>query len=136
MKKGQKVRILRTNETGTVANQELIRKGGQVKRYIKVKLDHCPKLDTWYMEDELGSVQEQVKAEFTDERGRVLVLDFVYDHHKKALGTITMTGRNPENLKNHIRGFHSRLVGVLMTALGATGPNVESRADSPSVQPD
>jgi hypothetical protein len=33
MKKGQKVRILRTNQVATIVEVELIRKGGKVHRY-------------------------------------------------------------------------------------------------------
>lgn len=37
MKKGQKVRILRTNQIATIVEVELIRKGGKVHRYCHLK---------------------------------------------------------------------------------------------------
>ena len=39
MKKGQKVRILRTNQVATIVEVELIRKGGKVHRYCHLKTD-------------------------------------------------------------------------------------------------
>lgn len=40
MKKGQKVRILRTNQVATIVEVELIRKGGKVHRYCHLKELH------------------------------------------------------------------------------------------------
>lgn len=42
MKKGQKVRILRTNQVATIVEVELIRKGGKVHRYCHLKVDNKP----------------------------------------------------------------------------------------------
>lgn len=39
MKKGQKVRILRTNQIATIVEVELIRKSGKVHRYCHLKMD-------------------------------------------------------------------------------------------------
>lgn len=39
MKKGQKVRILRTNQVATIVEVELIRKSGKVHRYCHLKVD-------------------------------------------------------------------------------------------------
>lgn len=39
MKKGQKVRILRTNQVATIVEVELIRKSGKVHRYCHLKTD-------------------------------------------------------------------------------------------------
>lgn len=41
-KKGARVRVLGTNEVGTVAEKHLIRKDGQTKVYCKVVLDKDP----------------------------------------------------------------------------------------------
>lgn len=41
-KKGARVRVLGTNEVGTVAEKHLIRKDGQTKAYCKVVLDKAP----------------------------------------------------------------------------------------------
>ena len=45
MKKGQKVRILRTNQVATIVEVELIRKSGKVHRYCHLKVDKKP--DLW-----------------------------------------------------------------------------------------
>ena len=42
MKKGQKVRILRTNQVATIVEVELIRKSGKVHRYCHLKVDKKP----------------------------------------------------------------------------------------------
>lgn len=52
MKKGQKVRILRTNQVATIVEVELIRKGGKVHRYCHLKVDNKP--DLWLDSSELG----------------------------------------------------------------------------------
>ena len=54
MKKGQKVRILRTNQVATIIEVELIRKGGKVHRYCHLKTDEKSYL--WSDASELGSV--------------------------------------------------------------------------------
>lgn len=61
MKKGTRVRVLQTNEIGTIADKQLIRKGGETKIYCRVKLDKNPKQDTWYFADQL--IDTIVKAE-------------------------------------------------------------------------
>lgn len=42
MKKGTRVRVLRTNEIGTIAEKQLIRENGQTKVYCNVRLDKSP----------------------------------------------------------------------------------------------
>ena len=60
MKKGQKVRILRTNQVATIVEVELIHKGGKVHRYCHLKTDEKSYL--WLDASELGSVVEEVKV--------------------------------------------------------------------------
>lgn len=54
LKVGARVRVLATNELGTIADKQLIRKNGQTKVYCKVRLDKSPDQDTWYFADQLG----------------------------------------------------------------------------------
>ena len=54
MKKGHKVRILRTNQIATIVEVELIRKGGKVHRYCHLKVDKKP--DLWLDASELGDI--------------------------------------------------------------------------------
>ena len=88
MKKGQKVRILRTNQVATIVEVELIRKSGKVHRYCHLKVDKKP--DLWLDSSELGGLVERCRITFHDvER----------DYDKENL-SMTLTGR-PENLKEH-----------------------------------
>lgn len=57
MKKGTRVRVLRTNELGTIADKQLIRKKGHTKVYCNVRLDKKPEQDAWYFADQLGDTK-------------------------------------------------------------------------------
>ena len=59
MKKGQKVRILRTNQVATIVEVELIRKSGKVHRYCHLKVDKKP--DLWLDSSELGGLVERCR---------------------------------------------------------------------------
>lgn len=68
MKKGQKVRILRTNQVATIVEVELIRKGGKVHRYCHLKVDNKP--DLWLDSSELGGLVERYRITFMMTEGR------------------------------------------------------------------
>ena len=97
MKKGQKVRILRTNQVATIVEVELIRKGGKVHRYCHLKVDNKP--DLWLDSSELGGLVERCRITFHDDRGQELYFDVKRDYGKENL-SMTLT-RRPENLKEH-----------------------------------
>lgn len=80
MKKGQKVRILRTNQVATIVEVELIRKGGKVHRYCHLKTNEKSYL--WLDASELGSVVEEVKVSVVDDRNRELHLFICHDYSK------------------------------------------------------
>ena len=86
MKKGQKVRILRTNQVATIVEVELIRKSGKVHRYCHLKVDKKP--DLWLDSSELGGLVERCRITFHER-----------DYGKENL-SMTLTGR-PENPKEH-----------------------------------
>lgn len=120
MKKGQKVRILRTNQIATIVEVELIRKGGKVHRYCRLKVDNKPEL--WLDASELGGLVERCRVTFYDDRGQELCFDVERDYRKEKL-KMTLTGRNPEDLKEHhginivmaemfIKGFKARVMEV------------------------
>ena len=98
MRKGQKVRILRTNQIATIVEVELIRKSGKVHRYCHLKMDKKP--DLWMDASELGGLVERCRITFHDDRGQELYFDVERDYRKENL-SVTLTGKNPENLKEH-----------------------------------
>lgn len=98
MKKGQKVRILRTNQIATIVEVELIRKSGKVYRYCHLKVDK--KQDLWMDASELGGLVERCRITFHDDKGQELYFDVERDYRKENL-SVTLTGKNPENLKEH-----------------------------------
>lgn len=98
MRKGQKVRILRTNQIATIVEVELIRKSGKVHRYCHLKMDKKP--DLWMDASELGGLVERCQITFYDDRGQELYFDVERDYCKENL-SITLIGKNPENLKEH-----------------------------------
>ena len=90
MKKGQKVRILRTNQVATIVEVELIRKGGKVHRKVSV----------------------------VDDRNRELHLAICHDYSKDKM-TLHLTGKNPDNLKE-ASGLYARLMNLFIGSLKET----------------
>ena len=110
MKKGQKVRILRTNQIATIIEVELIRKGGKVHRYCHLKVDKKP--DLWLDSSERGSGLEHCKSTIQGENGQAIHVDFCQNYADDKL-EIDITGC-PENLKEH-KGLHfSALIYLLL----------------------
>jgi hypothetical protein len=120
MKKGTRVRVLRTNEIGTIACTELIRKNGQVRQYCKVKLDKNPELDTWFFANQLGDTKECATVTLADRRGRKLIMS-VTQHYDKSPGkndmNIVLKAEGDGNLRDHEGGLHFFLAAFLMKAL-------------------
>ena len=110
MKKGQKVRILRTNQIATIVEVELIRKGGKVHRYCHLKTDEKSYL--WLDASELGSVVEEVKVSVVDDRNRELHLFICHDYSKDNM-KVRLTGKNPDNLKE-ASGLYARLMNLFI----------------------
>ena len=116
MKKGQKVRILRTNQIATIIEVELIRKGGKVHRYCHLKTDEKSYL--WLDASELGSVVEEVKVSVVDDRNRELHL-FICHYYSKDNMKVRLTGKNPDNLKE-ASGLYARLMNLFIGSLKET----------------
>lgn len=117
-KKGARVRVLGTNQLGTVAEKHLIRKDGQTRVYCKVVLDKDPEQDTWYFAERLGGTEECVTVTLADERGRKLILKVTqyYDKSEDNLNII-MKAEDGSLLLDHKGGFHFYLAALLVKAL-------------------
>ena len=120
IKKGARIRVLATGEIGTVAEKQLIRKGGETKIYCRVKLDKKPEQDTWYFSDQLGDTKECATVTLADERGRKLIMS-VTQHYDKSPGendmNIALKAEGGGNLRSHEGGLHFFLAAFLMKAL-------------------
>ena len=120
MRKGQRVRVLRTGELGTVVDKTLIRKRGNVGVYCRVKLDKTPDLDTWFFADQLGATKETCTVTFKSNDGREMVMHVETQHDVKAFGEdvkINLTAGNRPCIQDHEGGLHFLLAAMLMKAL-------------------
>lgn len=119
-KKGARVRVLGTNELGTVAEKHLIRKDGQTKVYCKVVLDKDPGQDTWYFAERLGGTEERVTVTLADERGRKLILK-VTQYYDRAPDKnnmhVELEAEDGSNLQDHEGSLHFALTALLFKAL-------------------
>lgn len=117
MKKGQRIRVLKTGELGTVADCELIRRGGRVCQYVQVRLDSRPTEDRWYKAEELGDTRQKCRVTFDDGRQR-LYLDVDYDYDRNGKIHVEITGQ-PEDLSKHnIPNLNLHLLGMLLKTMG------------------
>lgn len=112
MKKGQRIRILKTGELGTIADQAIITKNGKRRVYCQVRMDSNPQLDRWYYADQLGNTIEKCTVTFKDDRHQELIFEILRDYSEEKL-SIKMTGQHPENLTEH-SGTHVLLAEALM----------------------
>lgn len=120
MKKGTRVRVLRTNKIGTIADKQFIRKGGETKIYCRVKLDKNPKQDTWYFADQLGDTKECATVTMADEKGRTLVFNVTQYYDKSPDEDnvkVVLTAGDGSRLLDHRYGFHFNLASIFMKAL-------------------
>lgn len=123
-KSSQRVRVLGTGQLGTVTDQQLIPRGGQLHRYVQVRLDGRPHLDRWFWDDQLGGTRETCRVTFEHESGQALIYDFEMDHEKNRQIDMTMTGRNPDNLMGH-RGLHVLMASHMLEGFTARDVEVE-----------
>lgn len=120
-KKGARVRVLGTNELGTVAEKHLIRKDGQTKVYCKVVLDKDPGQDTWYFAERLGGTSATATATFADEGGRKLILKVTkYYENAPDKGNmyVKLETEGGGDLQEHEGGLHFALTAMFLKALG------------------
>lgn len=102
MKKGTRVRVLRTNEIGTIADKQLIRKGGETKIYCRVKLDKDPKQDSWFFAEQLIDtiVKAEVSIKATDNSTATFSVVFDTDNKNITLDRISSISEN-KNIPIH-----------------------------------
>ena len=120
MRKGQRIRVLRTGELGTVVDKRLNRIGGTVRVYCKVKLDNSPQVDRWLFDDELGATKETCTVTLKSGDGREMVMHVETQHEQKAGEQgfkVSLEAGNRPCLKEHEGGLHSLLAAMLMKAL-------------------
>lgn len=120
MRKGQRVRVLRTGELGTVVDKTLIRKNGNVRIYCRVKLDKTPYLDTWFFADQLGATKETCTVTFKSNDGREMVMHVETQLNAKTGGEdvkVRLTAGNRTCMKEHKSGLHFLLASMLMKVL-------------------
>lgn len=120
LKTGARVRVLATNELGTITDKQLIRKNGQTRTYCNVRLDKKPEQDTWYFADQLGDTKERATVTLADENGRKLVIKVTqsYENAPEERGmSLVLEAEDGGNLRDHEGGLHFFLAAFLLKAL-------------------
>lgn len=92
LKSGARVRVLATNELGTIADKQLIRKNGQTKVYCNVRLDKSPDLDTWYFAEKLGDTKECAFVTFEDHTDRRIIVGIEIDYENSCVSALKVKG--------------------------------------------
>lgn len=92
LKSGARVRVLATNELGTIADKQLIRKNGQTKVYCNVRLDKSPDQDTWYFADRLGDTKECAFVTFGDHTDRRIIVGIEIDYENSGVSDLKVKG--------------------------------------------
>lgn len=118
----QRVRVIETGELGTVTDQQLMKRGGELLRYMQVRMDKRPHLDRWFWDDQLGGTRERCRVTMEHESGQALVFNLEMDYEKDQDITMELTAKNPVNIREH-RGLHVRMASHLLE--GFTARNVE-----------
>ena len=124
-KKGARVRILRTNEIGTIAEKHLIRKDGQTRVYCNVRLDKKPDQDTWYFADQLGDTKECAFVTFGDHTDRRIIVGVEIDHEKDCVSGLKVKGL-PDEPDRH-EGLYKYLAAIFLTAFNESRPCSENK---------
>ena len=119
----QRVRILATDELGTVIEKVLIKRQGEQRPqpYCNVALDKKPGEERWYYDSELGDTKETAHATITCGTQEV-VLKVIRDYENGKY-SVDMTG-TPKNLKEH-RGLHMLIACAMFIGLGAKPEDIE-----------
>lgn len=116
--KKQRVRVLATGQLGTVTDQQLMPRDGQLHRYMQVRLDERPHLDRWFWDDQLGGTKETCRVTFENWDGKAVLFDLELDYDKNNL-RVNVSGR-PGNLKEH-QGLHAQMANDFMAGITRHG---------------
>lgn len=116
--RGQRVRILATDEIGTVAEKVFMKRRSKERPsvYCRVWLDKKPDEDRWYWADQLGETKEYAHATFTAGNQEVTVR-ITLDHETERM-QFNVTG-TPKNLQEH-KGLHLQMLMHMLEGCGAT----------------
>lgn len=90
MKKGQQVRILRTNEIGIIADVDIIRLHGRPQKRYEVRTRPGQE-GWWYKPDQLGSVIEKVRCTIKGEQPGEIHIDFELDYREGKENRVTLS---------------------------------------------
>lgn len=120
MKKGTRVRILRTNEIGTIEDNILIRKNGIVRTYCKVRLDKNPKQDTWFFSDLLGDIKECAFVIFSDQTDKKIIVGVEIDHEQNCICNLKVAGL-PDEPEKH-QGLYKYLAATFINVFNKCRP--------------
>lgn len=90
--KKQRVRILATDELGTVTDRVLMKRSGTPMLYYQVKLDSQPNLYRWYWDDQLGDTRERCRVTFENEDGKAIFMDMEQDYEREEM-KIKLSGK-------------------------------------------
>lgn len=119
--KQQRVRILETGELGTVTDQQLMKRGGELRRYMQVRLDKRPHLDRWFWDDQLGGTRETCRVTLEDATNTYR-LD-ITRNHENGKYDINVHSDRDDNTK-HVGDLSFRLVRLMLDAMGAKREDV------------
>ena len=112
MKKGQKIRILKDNSIGTIADSTFFTLG--CKKYIRYEVRKKGEQEGhWFPAEELGPVVEVLKMTVDGSNGQQLFANLNIDYGKSTMA-IQLTG-NPKNLKDHT-GTHLRVMNAILSS--------------------
>lgn len=115
MRKGQRVRILRNNEIGTIADSEFFKLNGQkhIRYHVVTRTN---RQGCWYSAEQLGDMTERATVTIRKDDGQELTLSVSRNYLKEGL-EMTLTGQ-PQNLKEH-EGLHVMLMTNLLNGIYA-----------------
>lgn len=121
--KKQRVRILETGELGTVTDQQLMPRDGQLHRYMQVRLDERPHLDRWFWDDQLGGTKETCRVTLEDGES-TYTLDITLNHDTDTYTILTRSKRN--NNRSHIHDMSLDLIKHMLKGIGCTREDLEN----------
>lgn len=114
MKKGTKVRILRDNTVGTIADSMFFKIAGQKEIRYEVRKPG-EKEGRWYRQSEIGDVNQKVTVTIHDnESGKELYVTLNVRHCEGDI-EVTVNG-SPSNMKEH-KEYHSKVAAYFISQL-------------------
>ena len=116
--KKQRVRVLETGQLGTVTDQQLMKRNGEVHRYLQVQLDDQAHLDIWFWDDQLGDTRERCRVTFENEDGKAIFMDMEQDHEREEM-KMKMSAK--PKLTKEQRGLYLQMAYEFMNGIANHG---------------